>query len=243
MIVLALETATDRLSVALVDSTSSPGREAARSFDGARMHAAKLFPLVEEVLAELGGTLDRVDALAVADGPGSFTGLRVGAAAVKALARACPRVTGWTASTLLVRAVGSRSPRRGQILVVTSALRGELYAASYRLDLPHAIETVSPPALATPESLTRETPDLLVADAPDRVLDRLADQFAVPLVRGALALPSATALAGLIGVSGGAEPISDLDAWEPRYGRPAEAQIRWELAHGHSLPDPARRAR
>jgi hypothetical protein len=34
-------------------------------------------------------------------------------------------------------------------------------------------------------------------------------------------------------------PIQHLDDWEPTYGRPAEAQARWEAAHGRALPNPA----
>jgi tRNA threonylcarbamoyladenosine biosynthesis protein TsaB len=239
MIALAFDTTTDRLSVA----GGAEGRTAERSLVGARMHAAKLFPLIDAVLSELGVRLDRVEHLAVADGPGSFTGLRVGISAVKALARAQPRLSVWAASTLLLRAAGATPPRGARVLVVTSALRGELYAASYRLDLPRAVETLAGPALATPESLHRETPDLLVADAPEKLVDRLADQFAVPIIRGAASLPNAGTLLTLVGVPGGAERIDALDDWEPRYGRAAEAQVRWEALHGRALSDPSRLAR
>lgn len=239
MIVLAVETTTDRLSVA---AARQSGGAAMRQVDGARKHAALLFPMIQEVLAELGGRLEEVTTLAIADGPGSFTGLRVGAAAAKALAHARPGLEVWSASTLLVRAAGAAVPR-ARVLVVTSALRGDLYAASYRVDLPRSVETLTPPGLVTPESLHREAPDLLVADAPEKIVDRLADQFAVPLVRGPASLPTATALLGLIGVPGGAERVAELDDWEPFYGRPAEAQVRWEATHGRALPHPARDAR
>jgi tRNA threonylcarbamoyladenosine biosynthesis protein TsaB len=234
---LALETATDRLCVAL-SRPDTPSVE--RRLEGARRHAAALLPLMGELLAEGGIDLSAVAALAMADGPGSFTGLRVGAAAVKALARSRPGLEVWTASTLMVRAASLAPPHGTRVLVVTSALRGELYAASYRLDLPRSVETLRPPALATPESLHGEAPNLVVADAPEKVVDRLADQFAVPVVRGVASLPSATALLSLIGVDGGALRVRELDDWEPTYGRPAEAQARWEAVHGRVLPDSSR---
>jgi tRNA threonylcarbamoyladenosine biosynthesis protein TsaB len=235
VITLAFETSTDRLSVAGL----SGGRAVGRSVTGARLHAARLFPLIDEVLAELELRLDQVEALVLADGPGSFTGLRVGAAAAKALAGARPGLAIWTASTLMVRAAGAATMHGARVLVVTSALRGELYAASYRIDLPRAVATLLAPTLATPESLLGQTPDLLVADAPDKLVDRLADQFAVPLIRGVQSLPTATALLSLLGVAGGAQPVAHPESWEPRYGRLAEAQIRWETAHGRALPDPS----
>ncbi len=231
-----METTTDRLSVA----GARPGElPVVRTLDGARRHAAGLLPLIQAVLGELNAGAGDLSTLAVADGPGSFTGLRVGVATAKALARACPGLAVWTASTLLVRAAGVAAPHGARVLVVTSALRGELYAASYRLDLPRGVETVSAPVLATPESLHSAAPDLLVADAPDKLVDRLADQFAVPLIRGPATRPNASALLGLVGVPGGAERRADLDRWEPLYGRPAEAQARWEVAHGHPLPNPS----
>ena len=239
MTTLAIETTTDRLSVA----GRLNGNTAERILDGARRHAAGLLPLIEQVLEQLGGSVGNLRTLLVADGPGSFTGLRVGFAAAKALARARPALEIRTASTLLVRAAGVGPPRGARVLVVTSALRGELYAASYRLDLPHAVETLAPPALATPEALHRETPDLLVADAPEKLVDRLADQFSVPLIRGPASQPKALALLELLEARGGVEPVANLDAWEPRYGRPAEAQVRWEAQHGRQLSDSPRDAR
>lgn len=240
MISVALETTTDRLSVA---GQLDRGPIASRALEGARRHAAGLFPLLGQVLDELGAPFSGVTRLALADGPGSFTGLRVGAAAVKALARSSPGLQVWSASTLLVRAAGV-APRRGaRVLVVTSALRGELFAALYRTDAEGRIETLSAPSVATPESLHAEAPDLVIADALEKIVDRLADQFSVPIVRPPASAPTAEALLGLLGIPGGAEPIQELDAWEPVYGRPAEAQVKWETAHGRPLPDPTGHSR
>ncbi len=237
MIALGLETATDRLSVAL----SRPGAPAIeRHLDGARRHAAALLPMLAALLEEGATALGSVEALAIANGPGSFTGLRVGAAAVKALARTHPAMGIWTASSLMVRAASVAAPCGARVLVVTSALRGELYAACYRPELPGSIETLMPPALATPESLHGLAPDLLVAAAPEKIMDQLAARFEVPLVRGHLGLPSAAALLTLVGAAGGAERIEELDNWEPVYGRPAEAQSKWEAVHGRALPDSSR---
>ena len=240
MITLGLDTTTDRLSLALGGAGGAPVE---RMLQGARQHAAALVPLVDEVLREAGLEPGRLDRVAIADGPGGFTGLRVAAALVKGLARARPGLEVWTASTLLVRAAGLAPQKGARVLVVSSALRGELFAASYRINLPEQVETLMSPRLATVESLHRETPDLVIADAPDKLVDRLADQFAVPLVRGIASLPHAATLLALIGVPGGARRADPLDDWEPVYGRPAEAQARWEAAHGRPLPDPAGAAR
>jgi hypothetical protein len=49
--------------------------------------------------------------------------------------------------------------------------------------------------------------------------------------------PRAKALIDLVGVHRGARQVADVQGWEPDYGRPAEAQARWEIAHGRPLPD------
>jgi tRNA threonylcarbamoyl adenosine modification protein YeaZ len=240
VIALALDSSTDRLSVALARPELPV---LARSLDGARRHAAGLVPLIRSLLDEAGLAVSELTHLALADGPGGFTGLRVGAAVVKAMARAHPAVVVSAASTLMVRAAGAATPPGARVLVATSALRGEVYAAEYRVALPGSIETLVPPRLTTLEALHRETPDLLIADLPAKLLDHLTDQFAAPLLRGPGSCPEASALLALIGVPGGAETITRLDDWEPAYGRPAEAQARWEAAHGRALSSPAREAR
>jgi hypothetical protein len=53
---------------------------------------------------------------------------------------------------------------------------------------------------------------------------------------------AAAALLDLAGWEGGLEPVGEAALAEPDYGRPAEAQARWEAAHGRPLPDPARDA-
>ena len=80
---LAIDTATELGSVAL----GSPDRvRAERSLRGARQHAAQIVALVDQVLTLGVVQLRDVAAIVVGDGPGSFTGLRIGWAAAKGLA-------------------------------------------------------------------------------------------------------------------------------------------------------------
>lgn len=230
---LGLETATDRASVALGTSAADAVE---RELAGARRHAGGLLPLIAALLREAGATLGDVTALVLSDGPGSFTGLRVGASVVKALvqARGLPL---WTAPSLMVRASGVARPG-ATVLAVTNALRGELYAAAYRFD-GDAVREVLPPSVYRPDALTESAlrPDILVGDAPEpagRALERWAGSALIPPPEGA---PHARALLGLVDRLGGAMRVEAVQGWEPAYGRPAEAQVRWETAHGRPLPD------
>ena len=87
MVILALETATARGSVALCVNDRCVGREG----DETRTHGERLPGDLLDWLAAHGRRLDEVDALAVVSGPGSFTGLRVGVAAIQGLALAGKR--------------------------------------------------------------------------------------------------------------------------------------------------------
>ena len=79
---LAIDTATSRLSVALGNSSTSALHE---EVEGARQHAAALLPAIDRLLAQAGMKREAILSVVIADGPGSFTGLRVGAAVAKAL--------------------------------------------------------------------------------------------------------------------------------------------------------------
>jgi tRNA threonylcarbamoyladenosine biosynthesis protein TsaB len=231
---LALETATDRASVAIGDSAEDAVEE---GLSGARRHAGALLPMIETVLRRRGVTLDQVSGVAVSDGPGSFTGLRVGASVGKALARA-RGLSLWTAPSLVVRAAGVAGGGRQLVLAVSDALRGDVYAAAVRFE-PGRIRAELEPGVWRPEALAELAlaPDKLVGEAPPAaaaVLERWAGLEMIGPPKGA---PHAARLIELVRTDGGARRVEDVQGWEPVYGRPAEAQARWEIAHGRPLPD------
>lgn len=82
MKVLAIDTATERCSVAL----RMDGRVIERSLDTARSHADSVLPMVEAVLGEAGIALRDVDGIAYGRGPGAFTGVRIAIGVVQGLA-------------------------------------------------------------------------------------------------------------------------------------------------------------
>src|SRR6266545_2797653 len=224
---LALDTATDRASVAL---GTSAGDALEESLVGARRHAGALIPMIDRLLARAGLGLDALSGVAFSDGPGSFTGLRVSAAVVKSLVR----VRGLevrVAPSLLVGAAARAEPG-AVVLAVSNALRGELYAAVYRFE-PDRVETVFAPTVWKPEQLIAAAPrpDYIVGDGPADALRMLSGWAGRDVMSGEAGLPRAAFLLQLLHQPGGARMIANLDLWEPEYGRPAEAQARWELAH------------
>src|SRR5205823_13723461 len=81
---LAIDTATDIASVAVGSPT---GVEAGALVRGARRHAAEIVQLLDHALKQAGLRPADLAGIVIGDGPGSFTGLRVGWAAAKGLAQ------------------------------------------------------------------------------------------------------------------------------------------------------------
>ena len=81
-LILAIETSTEACSVALHCMSGT----VSRYVEEPRSHTQLLMPMIESVLSEAGIKPIELDAIAVAIGPGSFTGLRIGFAATQGLA-------------------------------------------------------------------------------------------------------------------------------------------------------------
>ncbi len=236
---LALDTATDRASVAL---SLGSGEVVEAEVQGARRHAGALVPLVERLLERAHVTPADLEGVLLSDGPGSFTGLRVGASVAKALAHARGLAVA-AAPSLMVRAA-SHAPEGARVLAVANALRGEVYAAMYRF-APGRVETVMPASVWKPDALAAAAPrpDVVVGDGPPDAIAVLESWSGRSPVGPPAGWPRAALLFDLRRRDGGAVAIADVERWEPDYGRPAEAQARWERTHGRPLPDPARDGR
>jgi len=231
---LAFDSATDRLSVAADTGPASAGVELA--VEGARRHAASLLPLIEQILARLDGRIDDLALVAVSDGPGSFTGLRVGISVAKALALSA-RIPLISAPSLLVRAAGVARPG-DRVLALSSALRGEAFAGAWLFDLAGGVvELFSPRAIGRPNLSALPPVNRIVGDGPADLIADLRARTGAGVASPTESWPSALALLRLAGMAGGTRTITDPATWEPTYGRPAEAQAKWELEHGRPLPD------
>lgn len=236
---LAIDTATDVASVAV---GSEHGVEAGRSFRGARQHAAQIVPLVQQVLALAGTTLEQITELVVGDGPGSFTGLRIGWAAAKGFAheRGIPLVA---VPSLLGAAHAADAFARGPVAACFDALRGQVYGAVYAFSAGR-VEILVAPGLFTLAELARVSPVrpyLAVGDGAERYSDEVVSWIGRPPVpQDALPAAIAGSLLRLAAYESARRPIDDVAVAEPTYGRPAEAQAIWEARYGRPLPHSSR---
>jgi tRNA threonylcarbamoyladenosine biosynthesis protein TsaB len=96
--------------------------------------SAQLVPQISTLLSKHGYSRHDMRGFAVATGPGSFTGLRVGLAAIKALAEVLRQPI---AGVSLLEAVASASSVTGRVLALMDAGRGEVFAGAYEIHASH----------------------------------------------------------------------------------------------------------
>jgi len=145
---LALDTATEACSVALCYQ----GQVFERYAVIPRLHAQRLLPMAQEVLAEAGITLSALDALAFGRGPGAFTGVRIAASVVQGLAFALERPVLPVSNLAALAQRAWREQGARQVACAIDARMGELYFACYHLEGDDmrllGTEAVLPPAQA-----------------------------------------------------------------------------------------------
>ena len=92
--------------------------------------SAQLIPQISDLLSSNGFTKHEIGAFAVASGPGSFTGLRIGLAAVKALAEVLGKPI---AAVSLLEVCVFASGAQGKIMAALDAGRSEVYVGEYEV--------------------------------------------------------------------------------------------------------------
>lgn len=228
---LAIDTATDVASVAV----STARGNVARSIRGARQHAAQIVPLVQEVLSLGTLSLNDIKGIVVGDGPGSFTGLRIGWAAAKGLAQerqlpllAVPSLLG------AAHAVGAN-----RVAACYDALRGQVFGAVYAFTEGAVNVEIQPELFTIAELADRAKVDIAVGDGAVRYRDAVQTWTGRAPVGLEDLPPIAESLLALLAFDGARSPV-DRTLAEPVYGRPAEAQVKWESRHGRPLPNSPR---
>lgn len=230
MLLLGIDTATTRVSVAIADGGTVLGDV---SLAGGRRHAEQLAPAIRYLCDELDVSLDQLAAIAVDVGPGLFTGLRVGVTTAKVMAQAL-RVPVVGIPSLDLVAYPLRHANR-LVVAVLDARRREVFSASYR-PVPGGVQRVSDYEVRAPAELVAElesgTDELLLAG--DGVLayrDAFSSLDHAELAGASHASPSASALVELAAARVEREDFQSPSELRPLYLRTSDAEIFWDREH------------
>lgn len=130
MLILAADTSGKNGSLALVrfEGESSRTLELV-SLEGGTF-SAQLVPQISALLTKYSLAKSNIDGFAVTSGPGSFTGLRVGLAAIKALAEILQKPI---AAVSVLEAIACAAGSEGHVLAALDAGRGEIYCGEYEI--------------------------------------------------------------------------------------------------------------
>ena len=175
MITLGMDCASNTVAVALLDGETLV---AEMDLCTGKHHAEVLLPALDKLLGLTGIRISDIDLLACTVGPGSFTGVRMGASTAKgiALAIAKPIVGVSTLEALAMNAL----PCRDVICPVLDARRGQVYAGSYRMGRDGLPESLAPDRLIDIEQWISELPEAdfeCIGDGAVRYRDRIRESL------------------------------------------------------------------
>lgn len=243
MKILAIDTATEQVSVAIGDAMRI---DAAFCVASDRRHVEALVPAVSMLLGNLGMTVHDLSAIAVDIGPGLFTGMRVGLATAQTLADLAEiPVVGIDSLGIVAHGALAASPidvdDADIVLPVLDARRSQVYWSMFRNNFSstNPLEEVRRPRVGDVTELLEDIMDrgqraLVVGTGASRYAEQLAtcaettrmgmrsgiEVFAfdpnVPQATTLLRLAAARVESGAIG-----------DGVEPMYLRPPDAEINW----------------
>lgn len=128
MRILGIDTSSSKLSLAIIEKGKIIGDF---NLNLPKEHSRYLVPSIDKLLKKTKLSLNKIDALAISIGPGSFTGLRIGVATVKALAIA-KRKKVMGISSLDVLAYNGLEAREEYICPIIDAKKDKVYAAIYQ---------------------------------------------------------------------------------------------------------------
>ena len=192
-------------------------------------HSERLLGAIALVLRESRCAMGELDGWAIALGPGSFTGLRIGVSAVKGLAFATQKpVAGISTLDVLASQI---APTPYLICPIIDARKREVYAAFYRYDNENILKRQSPYEAIGPEELARRIDErtIFIGDGVKTYGDFLKNCLPTLAIfpPAPLHVPRGSVVAQLgLGLLRQGDYLN-LATFAPLYIRPSEAEVKW----------------
>lgn len=232
---LAIETSSLVSSVALLHNGTL---RAELTIQARLTHSEQLMPHIADMLDKAGVKKDKIDAIAVSVGPGSFTGLRIGLATAKGLSYGwnVPIIGIETPISLAWNSAGAADP----ICVFIDAQKGNVYASLYQWEgtTLKTLEDVTVVNRVEYLEHLKEYHKPIVFCGDGALQGKKAIEMASADFRLALptmVIPRAGSLALAADVRLQKGDVDDCMTLTPTYKRRSEAEVLWEKRHGKKL--------
>lgn len=229
MKILAIDTSNQPMTVALVEDQQLL---ATTTLNMVRNHSIYVMPTISKLCNLVGWEPNDLDRVVVAQGPGSYTGVRIAVTTAKVLADTEKiDLVGISSLEVLARNVVPTSTEL--IVPFFDARRGNVFAGAYRWQNQKLVLEMPEKHLAMADLLAdlshRDENVLLVGQLTERIQKKITDLPAnVRLLPLPFAIPSAYQLA-LAGAN--ATAVTDIDDFLPHYLRITEAEANWQKQH------------
>jgi tRNA threonylcarbamoyladenosine biosynthesis protein TsaB len=224
MKVLGIDTSNLVLSIAVVDREKELGEYTTNL---KKNHSIRLMPAISMLLDELGLEAEELEGIAVAHGPGSYTGVRIGLTTAKSLAWALNVPIVGISSLEAIASHAAYFP--GLVSPVVDARRGQVYTALFKDAERKADDRIRMIADWSTELRKEGQPVLFLGDDvslhKDVIIENLGDLAQFGPVEWNVPRASFIARTGLQLLGQGKQ--CDLDSFVPQYLQLAEAESKW----------------
>lgn len=238
MKILAIETSSMVASVALLDDDKLV---AEYIINRKKTHSEQLLPIIEDLLERCEIDIGEVDAVAVASGPGSFTGLRIGGATAKGLAHALGKPV---VGVPTLDGLAFNLPFcEGMVCPIMDARRDQVYTALYRWEEGNFYQVYPHKAMAieelVEELMDREERVIFLGDGVPVHMEYLQQKLGAralfaPRSAGRQRASSIGELAFQMLKEGRGQ---DCREFTPFYLRKSQAEREYEKKHGKSIEE------
>lgn len=228
MIILGIDTSNQPLAVGLVQDEKVLGQIQTTV---KKNHSITLMPAIDSLVQSVGLQPEDIDRVAVAQGPGSYTGLRIGVTAAKTFGYTLKKELVGVSSLAVLAA--NCTDVEGMIIPLFDARRNNVYAGVYQWQENHLVTLAQDRHIALAELLEKIGPDrkvLFVGLDTEKFREQILASLpnAVINERPLWDIPSGVVTAQL---SLAEQPTADVHGFLPKYLKKVEAEEKWLQTH------------
>ncbi|MDD9138960.1 tRNA (adenosine(37)-N6)-threonylcarbamoyltransferase complex dimerization subunit type 1 TsaB [Fructobacillus sp. CRL 2054] len=236
MKVLAIDTSNQPLLVALAENGEILGSFVTNK---PKNHSIDLLPAVKDLMKDEGWTLNDLDQIAVAKGPGSFTGLRIGLTVGKVLSDTLKKpLLAISSLKAIARQIQLQGNQKKIVLALFDARNDNVFAGAY-IDDKTVLEDGHYPIDEVLHLIAQmNEPVVVVGDGShfEEMIEEELGRMPLTILSEEDSLPDGT---GLVDLAKTAKPVEDVANLTPAYLRKTQAELNWEKAHqGQPLDKP-----